>query len=284
MRWLITGGHGMLGTDLTMLLRDRGEEVLPVGSVECDIRSVNAVRASMRGVDVVVNAAAWTAVDDAETHEAEAFSINATGARNVALAAAEVGARMVHISTDYVFDGVATTPYPPDHPQDPQSAYGRTKAAGEWAVRSVNPDALVVRTAWLYGEHGPNFVGTMLRLAEDREKLSVVDDQLGQPTWTRDLAAYVVGLVMAGPDGGYYHGTSAGETSWWGFAREIFRFAGLQPARVEPCSTADFPRPAKRPGFSVLRDSQSDVAIRPWSEGLAEFMRLHLSRTGGTSP
>lgn len=273
MRWLVTGGNGMFGTDLVQLLRRRGEEVVAAGSADCDIRSLAAVRETMQGFDVVVNAAAWTAVDDAETHEAEAFSINATGVRNVALVAAETGTRMVHISTDYVFDGTATTPYESDHPQNPQSAYGRTKAAGEWAIRATNPDTLIVRTAWLYGEHGPNFVKTMLRLAGERETLKVVDDQIGQPTWTRDLATYVMDLIAAGAPGGYFHGTSSGTTSWFGFAQEIFRLAGLDPARVEPCTSADFPRPAPRPAYSVLGRSGKEP-MPQWSASLQGMVDL----------
>lgn len=272
MRWLVTGGRGMFGTDLVLLLQDRGEEVVAVGSAECDVRSLDSVRATMQGFDVVVNAAAWTAVDDAETHEPEAFAINATGARNVALVAAETGTRMVHISTDYVFDGTATEPYAPDHPQDPRSAYGRTKAAGEWAIRATNSDALIVRTAWLYGEHGPNFVTTMLRLAGEHETLNVVDDQVGQPTWTKDLAAYVVGLIDAGAPGGYHHGTSEGATSWCGFTREIFRLSGWDPERVKPCTTADFPRPAPRPASSVLAHEHG--LIGPWEVRLAEYLAI----------
>ncbi|GAB3486364.1 SDR family oxidoreductase [Flexivirga lutea] len=270
MRWLVTGGRGMFGTDLVELLRERGDDVVAVGSAECDIRSLEAVRATLQGFDVVVNAAAWTAVDDAETHEPGAFALNAVGARNVALVAAETGTRMVHISTDYVFDGTATAPYEPDHPQDPRSAYGRTKAAGEWAIRATNPDALIVRTAWLYGAHGPNFVTTMLRLAGERETLSVVDDQVGQPTWTRDLAAYVIRLVDDKASGGYYHGTSSGETSWCGFTREIFRLSGLDPERVSPCTTEDFPRPAPRPALSVL--AHPDDPIDVWSDRLAAYL------------
>ena len=272
MRWLVTGGRGMFGTDLVLLLTERGEDVVAVGSAECDVRSLDAVRATLQGFDVVVNAAAWTAVDDAETHEPEAFAINAVGARNVALVAAETGTRMVHISTDYVFDGTATEPYQPDHPQNPQSAYGQTKAAGEWAIRATNPDALIVRTAWLYGEHGPNFVATMLRLAGERETLQVVDDQIGQPTWTKDLAAYVVELVTSAKPGGYYHGTSSGQTTWHGFAQEIFRLAGLNPERIKPCTSAEFPRPAPRPSFGVLRDRPHGIAVTDWNTPLRHYI------------
>lgn len=278
MRWLITGGLGMFGTDLSLHLRERSEDVVAVGSAECDIRSLDAVRAAVQGVDVVVNAAAWTAVDAAETHEVEAFAINAVGARNVALAAAATGARMVHISTDYVFDGMATEAYQPDHPQNPRSAYGRTKAAGEWAVRAVDPGALIVRTAWLYGEHGPNFVKTMLRLAGERETLKVVDDQIGQPTWTVDLAEHIVDLVTSDRPGGYYHGTSAGSTSWCGFAKEVFKLSGLDPERVQACTTEDFPTPAPRPSFSVLAPSGAEAGGL-WSSRLSvylnETLRVH---------
>ena len=184
MRWLVTGANGMFGTDLRDVLAGHGYEVTGIGTADCDIRDLDAVRAVLQeGYDVVVNAAAWTAVDAAEATEPAAFAVNAVGARNVALAAREAGARMVQISTDYVFDGVATTPYAADHPQAPCSAYGRTKAAGEWAVRLADPNSMVVRTAWLYGDHGPSFVKTMLRLTKERETFSVVDDQTGQPTW-----------------------------------------------------------------------------------------------------
>ncbi|NNG39265.1 dTDP-4-dehydrorhamnose reductase [Flexivirga sp. ID2601S] len=276
MRWLVTGGRGMFGTDLTLLLKERGEQVVPVGSAECDIRSLDAVRDTMRDFDVVVNAAAWTAVDDAEAHEAEAFAINATGARNVALVARETDTRMVQISTDYVFDGTAREPYEPEHPQSPQSAYGRTKTAGEWAVRATNPDALTVRTAWLYGEHGPNFVKTMLRLAGEREELAVVDDQVGQPTWTRDLAKHVAALIDSGAPGGYYHGTTSGQTSWYGFALEIFTVAGLDASRVQPCSSADVPRAARRPTYSALVGHKHGVSVASpmpsWSDGVRRFL------------
>lgn len=275
MRWLVTGGRGMFGTDLVQLLTERGEDVVAVGSAECDIRSLDAVRATMRDFDVVVNAAAWTAVDDAETHEPEAFSINATGARNVAAVAAETSTRMVHISTDYVFDGTASEPYAPDHPQDPRSAYGRTKAAGEWAIRATNPDALIIRTAWLYGAHGPNFVTTMLRLADERDTLSVVDDQVGQPTWTRDLADLTIRLVTSSAPGGYHHGAASGETTWCGFAREIFSLSGLDPARVMPCTTAEFLRPARRPTYSVLAGN-SDMPH--WRTALGGFLAGQSSR------
>ncbi|GAA1533610.1 dTDP-4-dehydrorhamnose reductase [Dermacoccus barathri] len=270
-RWVITGGTGMFGTDLAAVARDKGHEVVALGSGDCDIRDLETVRQTVAGADVVVNAAAYTAVDAAETDEAAAFALNATGAHNVAVAAREAGAKLVHISTDYVFDGSSSEPYDENTPQNPQSAYGRTKAAGEWAVRAAHPDALVVRTAWLYGEHGPNFVTTMLRLAGSHETLHVVDDQHGQPTWTLDLAHYTVALLENDAPGGYYHGTSEGSTTWFDFTREIFRLSGLDPERVQPTTSDKFPRPAPRPANSVLAHRRSDGGLPIWGVALADF-------------
>lgn len=286
--WVLLGGTGMLGQDLQRVLTTAGREFVALGSADCDIRDLDAVRAAVSatgsaagesrslgssGVRVVVNCAAWTAVDAAEAHEAEAFAINAVGARNAAVVAREVGARFVHVSTDYVFDGAAQGAYGEDHPQAPRSAYGRTKVAGEWAVRAADPDAYVVRTAWLYGAGGGNFVKTMLRLAGERNTLTVVADQEGQPTWTHDLAELIVRLVDSGAPGGYYHGTSSGRASWHGFAQEIFRLSGLDPARVNPISTEQFPTPAQRPANSVLgHDAFASVGIDPiadWADRLA---------------
>lgn len=269
--WLVLGGTGMLGQDLEALLRRRGETVVALGSAGCDITSLEAVETAIAqdAPDVVVNCAAYTAVDAAESDEAAAFALNATGAFNVARAARAAGAQLVHVSTDYVFDGHAEEPYDVEHPQAPRSAYGRTKAAGEWAVRASHPDALVVRTAWLYGAHGGNFVATMLKLARDRETLDVVADQIGQPTWTGDLAETIVGLVEAECPGGFYHGTSSGRGSWFDLARETFTVAGLDPERVRPTTSEAFQRPAPRPAFSVLGRSPQWPIIGDWRERLA---------------
>jgi dTDP-4-dehydrorhamnose reductase len=226
------------------------------------------------GYDVVVNAAAWTAVDAAEAQEPAAFAVNAVGARNVALAAREAGARMVQISTDYVFDGSATTPYAADHPQAPCSAYGRTKAAGEWAVRLADPNSMVVRTAWLYGNHGPSFVKTMLRLARERETISVVEDQTGQPTWTRDLCEFIVALINTELPGGFYHGTNEGEVTRYDLARAIFTLADLDPERVNPCTTTDFPIQAPRPAYSVLDHAAGDPAMPTWHDALQRYLSI----------
>ena len=182
----------------------QAHEVRGLSRAALDVRDLDACLAGVDGVDVVVNAAAWTDVDGAEADEAGAFAVNSVGAANVARACTAHSAKLVQLSTDYVFDGLGNTPYREDAPIAPVNAYGRTKAAGEWAVRAVCPTALVVRTAWLYGAHGPSFVRTMMRLERERDKLDVVDDQMGQPTWTRDLATGVLALVAnAVPPGTY---------------------------------------------------------------------------------
>ena len=252
MRWLVVGSKGMLGTDLMGLLSARGHEATGVDRDEVDITAPDGLDEVLAGADVVVNCAAWTAVDAAETQEAAAFAVNATGAGLLAAAATRAGARMVQISTDYVFDGEATAPYAELAPALPRSAYGRTKLAGEWAVRTLAADHLVVRTAWLYGAHGPCFPKTIARVAAERGAVDVVDDQVGQPTWTVDLADLVLRLVEAGAPTGVYHGTSSGQVSWYGFARAIVEAAGMDPAIVSPTTSVDFVRPAPRPSWSVL--------------------------------
>lgn len=259
----------MLGTDLLARLRDAGADVVGLGRADLDITDADAVLAAVRGFDVVVNGAAWTAVDDAEAREGDAFRVNATGAAHLARAAHATGARLVQVSTDYVFDGAATAPYAEDAPLAPVSAYGRTKAAGEWAVRAEAPDHLIVRTAWLYGAHGGCFPRTMARLGAEKDRLAVVDDQVGQPTWTRDLADLIVRLVEADAPAGTYHGTSAGRTSWFGFTRRILASAGLTTP-LEPTTSDAFVRPAPRPAFSVLgHDALRAAGVAPigdWAE------------------
>lgn len=271
-RYLVTGAAGMLGHDLRHALA--GREVSALSRAELDVTDLDAVLAAVAGHDVVFNTAAYTDVDGAETHEAEATAINATGVENLARAAAIHGAKLVTLSTDYVFDGTATEPYAEDTPRDPINAYGRSKAAGEELALAAHPDgAYVVRTAWLYGAGGANFAATMLRLAANNPTVSVVDDQFGQPTWTADLAAQLVALMDADAPAGIYHGTCAGQTSWFGFARAIFEDAGLDPERVLPTDSASFVRPARRPSYSVLgHDGWARAGLepmRPWREALA---------------
>ena len=276
MRTLITGANGMLGRDLQAALA--GREVTALGRADLDVTDAAAVDAAVRGHDVVINCAAYTKVDDAETHEDDAYAVNATGAGNLAASAAAVGAKIVQVSTDYVFDGHATAPYAEQTPRAPISAYGRTKAAGEELVLERNArGAYIVRTAWLYGQHGPNFAKTMLTLASSRETWSVVDDQSGQPTWTADLAAQIVALVDAGAPAGIYHGTNSGAATWFEFARAVLEESGLDPERITPTDSSAFVRPAPRPAYSVLgHDAWAAAGIaemRPWREALADAVR-----------
>lgn len=270
MRWLVTGANGMLGQDLVALLRSRGHDVTGLDRDDLDITDPGATRDAAVGYGVVANVAAYTAVDAAESDEGAAFTVNAVGPGLLARAAHAAGARVVQISTDYVFDGVAEHPYAEDAPILPRSAYGRTKAAGEWAVRAEAPDHLVVRTAWLYGANGACFPKTIARLAAEKGGLDVIADQVGQPTWTVDLADLVERLVTARVPAGTYHGTSSGETSWHGFAQAAVAAAGLDPAIVRETTSEKFVRPAPRPAYSVLgHDALRAAGVEPigdWAE------------------
>lgn len=261
----------MLGRDLADALA--GRDVVSLGRAELDITDPRALADSVAGVDVVINAAGYTNVDAAEQDEAGALAVNSVGAGLLAHAAATRGARFVHLSTDYVFGGAATAPYAEDTRLDPLGAYGRTKAAGEISVLREHPSPYIVRTAWLYGEHGPNFAKTMLRLAGERETITVIDDQIGQPTWTADLAVAIVRLLDAEAPAGTYHGTNSGQTSWFGFARAVFEQAGLDPDRIVATDSASYLRPAPRPSYSVLGHSgwaRAGLApLRDWREALA---------------
>ena len=287
-RWLVIGCNGQLGSDLMEVLPSAGHEAVGMDLPAIDITQPDSVAAALDTVepDVVVNAAAYTAVDAAEEHEATALQVNGAGPGVLAAAiSARPDCRLVHISTDYVFDGSAQTPYAEDAPTNPASAYGRTKAVGEEEVLNALPDrGYVVRTAWLYGVNGANFVKTMLRLASERETLAVVDDQRGQPTWSHDLAEQIVALVDVDAPAGIYHGTSSGETTWFDFTREIFRLAGLDPDRVQPTTTDKFPRPAPRPAYSVLgHDRWAEIGLNPirdWNMALVEALPRMMEETG----
>ena len=254
-RWLVTGAGGMLGTDMVTALTTRGEPVTGLDRAGLDVTDASAVTDAIADgrPDVVVNCAAWTAVDDAEASEERALAVNAGGAANLAAACAGRGARLVQVSTDYVFAGDAGRPYAETDVPAPRTAYGRTKLAGERAVLERLPgSAYVVRTAWLYGAHGPSFVGTMIKLEEGRPTVDVVDDQHGQPTWTADVAGQIIALVQSAAAPGIYHATSSGQTTWFGLAREIFGLLGADPARVRPQPSSALSRPAPRPAYSVL--------------------------------
>lgn len=262
-RYLITGASGMLGRDLQSALADRA--VTALTRHELDITDPLACADAVAGHDVVLNTAAYTAVDAAESDEDRATLVNATGAENLARASAAAGAVLVQYSTDYVFSGDGVGPYPEDAPLAPVSAYGRSKAEGERRARAAHPEGtIVLRTAWLYGEHGPNFVRTMARLYRENGMLTVVDDQHGQPTWTRDLAAQTVMLLDAGVRSATLHGTSAGSTTWHGFARAIVENLGGDPDVVIATDSAKFVRPARRPANSVLgHDGWARLGLTP---------------------
>ena len=269
-RWLVTGAGGMLGSDLVAALADRGEPVSGMDRASLDVTDGAAVADAIASArpDVVVNCAAWTAVDDAEASEEQALAVNAGGAAVLAAACAGSGGsgtRLVQVSTDYVFAGDAGRPYAEDDVPAPRTAYGRTKLAGERAVLSRLPGSgYVVRTAWLYGAHGPNFVKTMIRLSGQRPAVDVVDDQRGQPTWTTDVARQIIALIDSAARPGIYHATSGGQTTWCGLAREIFELLGADPSRVRPVPSSAFPRPAPRPAYSVLgHGGWSGLGIAP---------------------
>ena len=269
-RWLVTGAGGMLGVDLVAALTAGGEPVTGLDRAGLDVTDAAAVRDAIARCrpDVVVNCAAWTAVDDAEASEEQALAVNAGGPANLATACAAIGTRLVQVSTDYVFAGDAGRPYAEDDAPAPRTAYGRTKLAGERAVLSGLPGAgYVVRTAWLYGAHGPNFVRTMITLEGQRPAIDVVDDQQGQPTWTADVARQIIALVHSTAAPGIYHATSGGQTTWFGLAREIFGLLGADPSRVRPIPSSALSRPAQRPAFSVLgHDAWAVARIQPIGE------------------
>jgi dTDP-4-dehydrorhamnose reductase len=289
--WLVTGAGGQLGTDLQAVLA--GADVTAVGRRRLDLTDETQVRSVVRrwrddalargARPVVVNAAAYTAVDAAEEDEATAQLVNGAAPGWLAQELAGHG-RLVHVSTDYVFDGSATAPYGVDDEPAPRTAYGRTKLTGERAVAAADGDAVVVRTAWVYAAHGSNFVRTMLRLEAERDTVSVVDDQTGSPTWSADLARGLVEAALS-PARGLLHATNTGSTTWFGLARRVFELAGADPARVLPTTTEAFPRPAARPAYSVLDPASWTAAgleaLPPWSVSVqACLQRLGaLSRT-----
>ena len=282
MRYLITGASGMLGRDLQTALRD--SDVAAYSRSQLDITDVAAIRRAAEDIDVIINAAAYTKVDDAETHEVEAAMVNAVGAGNLAHAAAETGAIFIQVSTDYVFDGTATSPYAENAPRHPVSAYGRTKADGERRALDAHPDGtFIVRSAWLYGEHGPNFAKTMLGLGVRRPEVSVVADQIGQPTWTLDLAKQIALLAESDAPAGIYHATASGQASWFEFAQAVFALGGLDPEAVKATDSSQFVRPAPRPAYSVLgHDAWAEVGLAPmrdWRVALTEAFATGALRT-----
>jgi dTDP-4-dehydrorhamnose reductase len=272
-RTLITGAAGMLGSDVVDACRARDQEVLGLARAELDVTDAAAVETAIDRYrpDVVVNAAGWTDVDGAEGAEGEAMRVNDTAAALLASAAAAIGAKALYVSSDYVFDGSKRRPYVESDLPGAISAYGRSKQAGETSVAVANPRHFVVRSAWLFGTHGANFVETMLRLGSEQPEVLVVSDQFGCPTYTRHLAEGIA-LLIEGDEFGIHHLAGAGSCSWFEFAQEIFDQAGLE-SRVMAGTTEMLGRKAARPASSVLGSERSDPIVLPhWKQGLAEYM------------
>ena len=271
---LVVGSRGMLGHDLMQVLTG---DVRGVDIEEIDITSFESTRRVLLTLkpEVVVNAAAFTDVDGCETKQELAMQVNGEGVAHLALAAREIGAKLVHVSTDYVFDGKKESPWLEDDPTNPLSVYGESKLAGELNAR-LGPDHLIVRTQWLYGLNGKNFVETMLRLGREKKELSVVDDQIGSPSWTVDLGLAMKALIDKGCRG-TYHAANAGFCSWNGFARAIFEEAGLD-VTVTPMTTTELGRPATRPLYSVLDCGklEEDTGFRPepWRDALRKYLLM----------
>ncbi|MEJ5358130.1 MAG: dTDP-4-dehydrorhamnose reductase [Desulfobacterales bacterium] len=297
MRVLLTGGIGQLGSELRPRLAEMGWEVIAPGPEELDLARPEAIDSFWAETrpGLVINAAAYTAVDRAESEPGQAFAVNADAPARLARLCRDAGAGLVHVSTDYVFDGTKTTPYTEDDPVNPLGVYGRSKAAGEEAVRALCPRHVVIRTSWLYSAHGANFVKTVLRLAAEREVLRIVDDQRGCPTSAADLAQAIAAIARRLGQGagsilpwGLYHYCGRGETTWYGFAREILGLIqerGLaRGVRVLPISTAEYPTPARRPAYSVLDCRRIEAAFdlrRPlWTESLARVIAQLLAAPG----
>lgn len=273
MKLLVTGAAGMLGRDVMLAAGNAGHEVVGFGRAELDVTNPDALgrKFDLERPDVVINCAAWTDVDGAEEAEEAAFAVNGRGGGNVAAAANEIEARVLHVSTDYVFDGAKGAPYVESDQPAPLSAYGRTKLAGEEAVAAANKRHFIVRSAGLFGIGGRNFVDTMLRLSESQNEVTVVRDQVGSPTYTWHLAYGIVRLIE-GIEYGIHHMAAAGQCSWYEFAREIFEQAKVE-CKVLSITSEEFGAPAPRPAFSALV-SQREHAIRlpSWQDGLAGYL------------
>ena len=283
MKVLVTGGDGQLGTELCGRLRMAGYEAIAFTQNDADFTQADRVRTAItaRRADWVINCAAHTQVDKAESETELAFAVNRDGARAVAEAVAGYGGRLLHISTDFIFDGAQSHPYREDDVPHPLGVYGLSKWEGEQAVGDVMPDALIMRTAWVHGAHGNNFVKTMLRLAAERDELRVVDDQIGSPSWTGDIAETAIALIEQNARG-CFHFTNEGVASWYDFAVAILTEARalgfpIQAQRVTPIPTAAYPTPARRPAYSVLDKQKIRAALgRPiphWREALVLMLR-----------
>ena len=283
MRVLVAGATGQLGVDLVNLLRRQGVDVAAPDAQRLDLLRPQTVRDAVRDARPhwVINCAAYTQVDRAEQERETAFAVNRDGARVLAEAAAAAQAWMLQVSTDFVFSGQSSAPYTEDDPTGPLGVYGQSKRDGELAVQQACASSIVVRTAWLYGVHGNNFVKTMLRLAAQRDELRVVSDQIGTPTWTQDLAGALWALMQE-PQAGVFHFSDAGQASWYEFAAAIVEAARaldfpVQAQRVVPITTAEYPTPAQRPAYSVLSKAKIErllaAPIPHWRDSLRAMLK-----------
>jgi dTDP-4-dehydrorhamnose reductase len=275
MKILITGGTGQLGTDLTSLLNQE-HDVISCSRKELDVTNQDETLAYIEKAipDVIIHTGAYTKVDQAETEQEEAYRVNALGTRNIAMASERMGAKLVYLSTDYVFDGVSSRPYQEHDLPNPLSVYGKTKLAGEKFVQCLCSRFFILRTSWIYGKHGSNFVKTMLKLASERNEVCVVNDQIGSPTYTEDLSLFISRIIHT-EYYGIYHVSNIGYCSWYDFAIAIFELAGIEHIKVTPVSTAEFPRPAPRPAYSVLDHlgirAQGLEDLPHWRDALSRY-------------
>ena len=280
MSWLITGGSGQLGIAVSQELDKLGIAFDAWSSKDLDITQSSRVTEVIEKLapTVIINCAAWTDVDGAESHELDASRVNSDGPEHLALAAKLSNSKLIHVSTDYVFSGESQSPWQIADEMNPQSAYGRTKAQGEIHVLGSYPEnSFVIRAAWLYSPWGKNFAKTMTKLALKGDgEVRVVNDQVGQPTSASDLAKQLVELGLSTSPAGIYHGTNSGQATWFEFAQEIFKLAGADVGRVIPVSSSEYPRPAKRPSYSVLsHDAWASTSVEPlrdWRIALADAM------------
>lgn len=268
---LITGANGMLGQDLVPILEDEGFDIIETNRKTLDVTNLEQMKKvlTIENPDIVIHCAAYTNVDGAQEDAETATKINVMGTENIARICGEKGITLVYISTDYVFDGEKKEPYEPDDETNPLNVYGKTKLEGEKAVQKYCEKYYIVRTSWLYGHYGKNFVETMISLA-DKPELKVVDDQTGCPTWTVELSNGIAKLLEEMPASGIYHVCGSGETSWYNFAKEIFKLIGKK-VNLIPCGTDEFPRPAKRPKHSSMNNNG---VCRNWKVALRDYINL----------
>lgn len=277
MKLFVTGAGGQLGKELMLLDAPPHIQIHGAGRDQLDITDAEQCRQLLASYtpDAVLHCAAYTAVDKAESEPDAAYLVNQIGTRNVALAAKACGAKLCYISTDYVFDGQGNVPYEEHDAVNPQTVYGKSKLAGEQEVQSIMDRAYIVRTSWVFGQYGSNFVRTILKLASERGELQVVSDQIGSPTYTLDLARFLIELVQT-EYYGIYHASNQGACSWYDFAKEIVHESGMHTVKLHPCATSAFPRPAARPAYSVMRHGAIEkhglTDLRPWQEALHHYI------------